>query len=89
MPPPEAHKPLRKEQVALLRRWIEEGAEYQEHWAFVKPVREPLPPVKRREWGKNAIDGFVLARIRVFDAPGYVRDEPVLPRGHISKGVLV
>ena len=61
MPPPEEHKPLRAEQVALLRRWIEEGAEYQEHWAFVKPVRESLPPVKRTNWGRNPIDRFVLA----------------------------
>jgi hypothetical protein len=63
MPPPEAHKELRAAEIALLRRWIEEGAEYQEHWAFVKPVREPLPSVQRRDWGHNAIDRFVLARL--------------------------
>lgn len=61
MPPPEAHKVLKPEHIALLRRWVEEGAEYQEHWAFVKPVREELPAVKRTDWGHNAIDRFVLA----------------------------
>ena len=39
MPPPEAHKTLSPEQIALLRRWIAEGAEYQEHWAFIPPTR--------------------------------------------------
>ena len=63
MPPPEEHKPLSPAKIALLRRWIEQGAEYQEHWAFVKPIREPLPEVKRRDWGNNALDRFVLAKL--------------------------
>ncbi len=43
MPPPESHKTLQPEQVALLRQWVAEGAEYAEHWAFVAPVRPPVP----------------------------------------------
>jgi hypothetical protein len=63
MPPEEAHKPLKPEQVAVLRQWIEEGAEYQEHWAFVKLEREPLPDVKNTAWPRNPIDRFVLAKL--------------------------
>ncbi|MEY4941612.1 MAG: hypothetical protein RIQ93_3347, partial [Verrucomicrobiota bacterium] len=63
MPPPEGHKALLPEQIALLRRWVQEGAEYQEHWAFVKPVRETPPAAKRSDWGHNAIDRFVLANL--------------------------
>ena len=43
MPPPEAHKPLKPEQKALLQRWIAEGAGYQGHWAYQPLVRPGLP----------------------------------------------
>ncbi|MDP3070811.1 MAG: DUF1549 domain-containing protein, partial [Opitutaceae bacterium] len=51
MPPPEAHKTLKPDQIATLRRWIAEGAEYQEHWAFVTPVRPAVPAVREGETG--------------------------------------
>ena len=70
MPPPEAHKPLKAGQVEMLRRWIEEGAEYQEHWAFVKPVRESLPEVRNTAWGHNSIDRFVLAKLEALGFSG-------------------
>lgn len=58
MPPPKAKKPrLRAEQLSLLRRWIEAGAEYEQHWAFV-PAR--LDPAERR----LGIDDFLTARLR-------------------------
>ena len=63
MPPPEAHKTLTTEQIALLRRWVKEGAQYEEHWAFIAPVRPNLPAVTEREWVRNAIDSFILARL--------------------------
>ena len=63
MPPPESHKVLTPAQVSLLQQWIADGAEYQEHWAFVDPVREPPPEVKRKDWAHNAIDRFVLANL--------------------------
>lgn len=43
MPPPELNKPLTREQIAALRQWIEEGAPYETHWAFVPPQKTPLP----------------------------------------------
>lgn len=63
MPPPKAGDPLSDKQVALLKKWIEQGAEYTPHWVFVKPRQQPLPKVKNTQWTKNAIDHFVLARL--------------------------
>ncbi|HYE75568.1 MAG TPA: c-type cytochrome domain-containing protein, partial [Blastocatellia bacterium] len=70
--------PLKPEQIELIRRWIDEGANWPEtlsekakkqenelpkHWAYVKPIRPSLPEVKNRTWVRNAIDNFVLARL--------------------------
>ncbi|MBI1840157.1 MAG: PSD1 domain-containing protein [Verrucomicrobia bacterium] len=63
MPPPEAKHPLRKDQIVLLRRWIDEGARWGAHWAFERPVRPPLPRVKQRSWPRNTLDFFVLNRM--------------------------
>jgi hypothetical protein len=63
MPPPKSGKKLTPAQIDLLRRWIEQGAKWSEHWAFVSPRRAPLPPVKDTAWPRNAIDHFVLARL--------------------------
>ncbi len=63
MPPPGAHKTLKADEKETLRRWIAEGAEYKQHWAFIKPARPALPAVKNREWVRNEIDAFVLARL--------------------------
>jgi hypothetical protein len=63
MPPKETGNRLTPEQIATLKRWIAEGANYTEHWAFVKPVQKPLPPVKDASWPRNGIDYFVLDRL--------------------------
>ncbi|MFN5757951.1 MAG: DUF1553 domain-containing protein [Planctomycetia bacterium] len=63
MPPPAVKKTLSAEQKELLKRWIAEGAEYQPHWSFIPPARPELPAVKQKEWIKNPIDSFVLARL--------------------------
>src|SRR5437762_2276835 len=57
MPPPESHKTLAPAQKELLRRWIAEGAEYQNHWAYAPPVRLSVPA------GKNGIDFLVQKRL--------------------------
>ena len=63
MPPPESKLSLTAQQKDVIRRWIEQGAEYQPHWAFV-PVKQPaVPQVTRKEWVRNEIDAFVLARL--------------------------
>jgi hypothetical protein len=63
MPPPALHKTLTAHQKETLRRWVEEGAEYQLHWSLIAPKRSPLPPVKDRSWVRNPIDYFILARL--------------------------
>ena len=60
MPPPESHKELTLKQKRLLKQWIEEGAKYQEHWSFIKPVRPALPQADNDQWAKNEVDRFVL-----------------------------
>ncbi len=63
MPPPEAHKTLTAAQIALLRRWVKEGAPYQEHWAFIPPRLPEVPAVQAGGWPRNDIDRFILARL--------------------------
>jgi mono/diheme cytochrome c family protein len=65
MPPPEAHKTLQPEQIALLRQWVAEGAEYQEHWSFIAPRRPAVPAVAADMTSsrRNPIDDFILARL--------------------------
>lgn len=64
MPPPKFRKKLTPEQIATLRRWIDEGAPWSEHWAFVPPQRQALPRVADAKWPRNAIDHFILARLQ-------------------------
>ena len=63
MPPPESEKSLTSGQVELIRLWIEQGARWDEHWAFVAPRRPAVPDVVDVAWPRNAIDRFVLARL--------------------------
>ena len=63
MPPPKTGKKLTAQQVAQLRRWIQDGAKYEGHWAFTKPERPELPKVKAGKWSRNEIDRFILARL--------------------------
>ena len=67
MPPPRAGNPLSPREVAILDRWIEQGAAYDIHWAYRVPARPPLPDVSQPEWPRNPIDRFVMARL---DAEG-------------------
>jgi hypothetical protein len=60
---PRGAEPLSAEEIAKLRAWIDAGAVYEEHWAFVPPKRPPLPPVSNPGWVRNPIDQFVLARM--------------------------
>jgi mono/diheme cytochrome c family protein len=63
MPPPEARHTLKPEQIALLRRWVKEGAAYEEHWSFIAPKRPPIPDTRDRHWAHNPIDSFILSRL--------------------------
>jgi mono/diheme cytochrome c family protein len=63
MPPPKHGPRLKEEEIATLRKWIEQGAPYAQHWAYVKPLRPALPEVKDAAWPIDEIDRFVLARL--------------------------
>lgn len=64
MPTPDSHLgALSAEEIAILKKWIEQGAEYEPHWAFVKPEKQELPKVKSA-LAKNEIDYFILARLK-------------------------
>ena len=81
MPPPDAGSRLTPTQIALLRKWIESGAKFESHWAFVPPVPASLPTVKQSAWVKHSIDQFVLAKMEaagLHPSPG--ADRPTLLR---------
>lgn len=63
MPPPKIPHRLTAAEKETLTRWVREGAVYQKHWAFEKPVAPPLPNVSNPAWAKNSIDRFVLAKL--------------------------
>ena len=91
MPPADSGKSLTSEQIELVRRWIAEGADYPEHWAFANPVRPPLPRITPApndvegpviaDWvQRNDIDHFVLARLQ---------QEGLTPQCEASREVLI
>jgi hypothetical protein len=63
MPPPDSHKALKPGEIKLLTRWIAEGGEYSDPWAYVPPRKHPEPAVKDATWPVNAVDRFVLSRL--------------------------
>ncbi len=77
MPPPQSEKKLTAEQIELLKRWLNEGAQWQEHWAFVSPVRPEVPKAQEVEAAnqdsnnedagfriQNDVDAFIVDRLR-------------------------
>jgi hypothetical protein len=81
MPPPYSHKTLTSQQREVLKRWIEQGAPWREHWSFVPPVRPALPPVKRKDWVRTPIDRFILARLEAANlSPAPEADRRTLAR---------
>jgi len=64
MPLPESHLTrLTSEEIALFKRWIQEGAKYEKHWAFVAPKKVPLPKVDHSRWVSNEIDYFIAEKM--------------------------
>jgi hypothetical protein len=63
MPPAKLGKPLLPEEIAVLKRWIEQGAPFPKHWAYVKPARPAVPTVNDAKWPLTPIDNFILARL--------------------------
>src|SRR5579864_8113304 len=63
MPPPFSNRSLTAEQIAILKRWIEEGGVYTRHWSFVPPQRPAVPAVSDPHWVKQPVDAFVHRRL--------------------------
>ena len=73
MPPPESNLSLNDYEKEILKRWIEQGAEWKTHWSFL-PLSDPtLPKVKKESWVQNEIDFFILARL---EQAGLAPSEP-------------
>ena len=98
MPPPESHKHLTPDQIALLRRWIKEGATYQEHWAYLAPRRPLVPVISRSVIRSQASGAASLATappITDYSSPidAFVRarlvDEIIAPAPEADKRALI
>lgn len=63
MPPPDSKLELSEQQIASVRKWIKQGAPWEQHWAFNPPRRSSLPAFEEWQWLKNPIDAFVAERI--------------------------
>jgi hypothetical protein len=63
MPPTYSGHKLTAAQIDLIKNWIDQGATWQTHWAFVAPVRPAEPAVSDSQWPKTPIDRFVLAKL--------------------------
>jgi len=80
--------PLNDAQIALLQRWIDQGAdapadeepEKRIHWSFIRPSRPELPKVKQTDWPRNPIDRFILTRLE---------KEHILPAPEADRSTLI
>jgi hypothetical protein len=66
MPPVESNLVLTEQEKDVLKKWIEQGAEYKKHWAFIPPAKPHVPAVDS-DWGANEIDHFILAKLQEMD----------------------
>lgn len=81
MPPPSTKDALSAAERAVLVRWVQTGAEYRQHWAFVAPRKSDLPPVRRTDWPQGPVDRFILARLEAEGlSPSEPADRPTLAR---------
>ena len=67
MPEPSSHLSLSDYEKAVFVKWLEDGAEYKDHWAFLKPTKHDIPKVKTKNQVANPIDNFVLAELELQD----------------------
>jgi len=85
MPPTFSNRTLNAEQIAVIKRWIEEGGKYTPHWSFVPPVRPALPHVSNAAWIRQPIDAFVLQRL---DAEGLKPSPEAAPEKWLRRVTL-
>ena len=63
MPPDETNKPVTAAEIEAIRKWIEQGATWQEHWSLIVPERSPLPDVEDASWTRQPMDHFIRQRL--------------------------
>ncbi|MFT3932505.1 MAG: DUF1549 domain-containing protein [Chitinophagaceae bacterium] len=81
MPTKASNRALTDYEKAILTRWIEQGAKYKPHWAFIEPVKNKLPEVKDKNWPVNGIDYFVLHKLEENGlTPSSIADKETLLR---------
>ncbi len=63
MPPAAFERKLASDEIDTIRSWIDQGAQWETHWAYIPPQRLPPLAVKNASWPRSDIDRFVLARL--------------------------
>jgi hypothetical protein len=63
MPPPEHGDALSDKEIALLKQWIQDGANWEAHWAYRAPIAVPLPSVVQTDWVEQGLDRFILSKL--------------------------
>lgn len=74
------HEPLSAEEIEILTKWIDQGAEWKDHWAFLPPEPQSISEAKNQDWGLNPIDQFILAKLE---------EENLLPSQEADKNTLI
>ncbi|WP_276165306.1 PSD1 and planctomycete cytochrome C domain-containing protein [Zobellia alginiliquefaciens] len=63
MPPVDSQLALNSYEKKLIKKWIEQGAKFEKHWAYISPEKDKLPVTENTEWAQNEIDGFILGKL--------------------------
>jgi hypothetical protein len=80
MPPVKSGKKLTGGQIELIKKWVEQGAVWKEHWSFIPATRPAIPEVKEKKWARNGIDYFILNRLEA---------EGMRPAGEADRATLI
>jgi hypothetical protein len=63
MPPPDSKLSLNSYEKRLIKKWIEQDAKFEKHWAYIPPKKNEIPKTDITDWGQNEIDGFILKKL--------------------------
>ena len=81
MPPPETNKTLSEVEMDLLRQWVDDGAEYERHWAWTSPEKRKISEsTEHSDWPRNEVDHFVL---------DHLMDENLTPSPQATRTTLI
>ena len=86
MPSPEGHLgALSEHEIALVKKWIQQGAKYETHWAFTPPKKQTVPGIDNKGWAKNEIDYFIKSKL---DEKGLTPNEEADPERLLKRASL-